>query len=353
VIVVGKLEYDTPGEVEVLTVPKPSSRLMRFLWQPWRCLWAMRWHRTDIIHFHDAEMLITLPLAKLWWWRSRFIYDVHEDFANILLVKDWLPLWIKPVVRVLTHAMEKGLASLADAIVGVTPPLVDKFGNQRRITAYNYTSRAFFEQAEKAIRKPQKRKFDLVHIGTLNLRRAVFLADTIREFHQLRPSARSLVIGVSPDSEAADKIEATMRLRIPDGCVLLGRTPHEELPGLLANAKVGLDVHPWLWSNLKVALPVKVCEYMAAGCAVVASALPVLNQILQEAGVDATSITLIEGGDPIDYAKAIVRMVEAIESGADPGAGLREVALKHMVWEGEAVKIAQLYLKILEKICAT
>lgn len=38
VTVVGKLEHGTPGEVAVLRVPKPLSRLMRFVWQPWRCL---------------------------------------------------------------------------------------------------------------------------------------------------------------------------------------------------------------------------------------------------------------------------------------------------------------------------
>jgi glycosyltransferase involved in cell wall biosynthesis len=92
---------------------------------------------------------------------------------------------------------------------------------------------------------------------------------------------------------------------------------------------------------------------MAAGCAVVSSAMPVLNQILQKAGADAASITLIEGGDPVDYAQAAVRLVEAIERGADPGTNLREVALKNMVWEGEAAKIAQLYLEISGKICAT
>src|SRR5262249_41620890 len=42
VTVVGKLEHSTPAEVTVLAVPKPSSRLIRFLWQPWRCLWAAR-----------------------------------------------------------------------------------------------------------------------------------------------------------------------------------------------------------------------------------------------------------------------------------------------------------------------
>ena len=37
----------------------------------------------------------------------------------------------KPLVKKLTDTVEKGLALLADAIVGVTPPLAEKFHKQR------------------------------------------------------------------------------------------------------------------------------------------------------------------------------------------------------------------------------
>jgi glycosyltransferase involved in cell wall biosynthesis len=346
VTVVATINPGAVAQVPVLAVPRPLSRFTRFLLQPWRCLWAARQLDADIIHFHDAEMLMTLPLAKLWWRRSKFVYDVHEDFANLMLVRDWLPVWAKPVVRVLTNATEKGLALLADAIIGVTPPLADKFSNREKVVAYNYISRDFFERAAIAKREPRDREFDLVHLGTLNIQRASFLAKTIHEFHRLRPSARSLIIGAPPDAERI------LKKSIPDGCVILGATAHDEIPALLGNARVGLDLHPWLGRHLEVALPVKVCEYMAAGCAVVSSSMPVLDQILEETKADSETIRTIKGGEPIDYARPAVELVEAIEKGADPGQKLRELALKHMLWEKEAAKIAQLYLRLVEKKCA-
>jgi phenylacetate-CoA ligase len=345
VIVVGRCDGPRPAEVKIVVVTKAATRLGRFLAQPWRCLWAARKLAADIVHFHDAELLITLPLAKLWWRRAKFIYDVHEDFANLMLVRDWLPGPIKPAVKMLTHIMEKALALFADAIVAVTPPLANKFRNRERIVGYNYVSRKFFDLAAECGRKAQLREFDLIHLGTLNSKRAVFLAETLGEFHRLRPGARSLVVGVSPE------IEKIMRQRIPGGCTLIGKLPYDKIPGLLGNAKVGVDVHPWLGPHLKVALPVKVCEYMAAGCAVVSSSMPVLDHVVNDAATHLDALKLIEGGMPLDYARAAVELIEAMENGAQPGSQLRQWALEHMVWEREAVKIGQLYLRLLGKPC--
>ena len=291
-------------------------------------------------------MLLTLPLAKLWWPKTKFIYDVHEDFANLLLIRDWLPVWLKPIVRFLTDKIEKGLAALADAIVAVTPPLLNKFGNKTGITAFNYVSRAFLDQARCSARAAGEREFDLVHLGSLNLERGLFLADIIREFHGMKPSARSMVIGIPPELKQA------MQSRVPDRCILLGKTPHQEIPKLLGNSKVGLDVHPWTAPHLEVALPVKVCEYMVAGCAVVTSAMPVLRETLARAGANG-EVTLINGGTPRDYADAAFRTIQAIRAGADPGARLAQLASDHLTWEGEAKKIGDLYLQLLGKPCAT
>lgn len=346
VTLVGKLEKGRVGDVRTLTIRPASSRPARFLGQPWRCLWAARRETPDIVHFHDAEMLTVLLVAKLRWPRARFVYDVHEDFANLLLVRDWLPVWARQPLRLLTDTSEKVAALLADAIVAVTGPLEDRFWNRRKISAYNFVSRDFLDEAARSSRPPRLREFDLVHLGTLSAARAAFLGETIRTLHELRPNARSLVIGVSPHDESI------LEPVVPAGCTLLGRRPYDEIASLLGNAKVGLDVHPVLGRHLRVALPVKVCEYMAAGCAVVSSAMPVLSRILADSGADESMITIIEGGEPDDYARAIAQRLEAIEAGADPGTRLRELASRSMTWEGELEKIARLYLELLGRPCA-
>ena len=299
------------------------------------------------MHFHDAEMLAILPVARLLWHRARFVYDVHEDFANLMLVRDWLPGPAKPLVRSLVNLCEKSLARLAHGIVAVTPPLAEKFPHGARVVAFNYATADVFDEAARQSREPSNRKYDLVHLGTLNRRRAAFLARVLQAFHARRPAARSLVLG------ADERVLEGLPVPLPAGCEVVGQVPFDRVAGFLGDSKVGIDVHPWLSPHLLPALAVKVCEYMACRCAVVASSMPVLETVLAGARLD-DAIVRIRGGEPEDYADAAVRLVEAIASGQTPGDRLREFALARMNWDGESRKIAAFYLALLgRRPCAT
>jgi glycosyltransferase involved in cell wall biosynthesis len=341
VTVVGKLTQGKPGDVAILQLPAARSRLLRFTLQPWRCFWAARKYRPDIVHFHDAELLAILPAAKLWWRRTKFVYDVHEDYANLMMIRDWIPRALKPLVRRLVNVFEKMLARFADGIVGVTPPITAMYRQPHKTSLYNFISASFFDRAERSARPPRGRTYDVVHLGSLNRRRAEFLANTLREFHQLRPEARSLIVG------APDVMLDFLKERVPGGCDLRGKVPFAEVPDHLGNAKVGIDVHPWLLPHLLPALPVKVCEYMACGCAVVTSTMPVLDRLLAESGADPGAIVTIVGGNPKRYAEATLELVRLIDAGADPGGSLRAIARRHMSWESEAGKLVTLYRELV------
>jgi len=148
-----------------------------------------------------------------------------------------------------------------------------------------------------------------------------------------------LIIGARPE------IAALLEGSLPENCTILGHTGYDDVPALLGNSRVGLDVHPWAEPHLKVAVPVKVCEYMAAGCAVVCSSMPVLDSILVMAGA-VSDLTLLDGGTAAEYAQGILKTLSAIDSGDDPGAKLRDMAYEHISWEGESQKIASLYLDL-------
>ena len=248
----------------------------------------------------------------------------------------------------MTATCEKLLARLAHGVVAVTPPLAEAFPHRHKVSAMNFPTAEFLDVAGAARKDPPHRTYDFVHLGTLNERRALFLAEMAREFHTMRPGSRSLIVGTS------NEILEFLRGRLPEGCQLQGMVAHDEVPRLLGDARVGIDVHPWLDRHLQPALAVKICEYMAAGCAVVASWMPVLADILGRSSSSSTGVTIIRGGAPGDYAAAVSGFLDRIDAGEDPGEGARQFATGHMRWEPEAMNIATLYRALLrDSPCVT
>jgi glycosyltransferase involved in cell wall biosynthesis len=300
------------------------------------------------VHFHDAELLWSLPVAKLLWPRAKLIYDVHEDFGNLMMIRDWLPKASRPAVRAVTQFCEKLLVRLTDGVVAVTGPLAAHFPFVPSVTVHNFATSAFFDQAAKWSRPPLEREFAIVHLGTLSPPRAKFLGAVLRHFHVLRPQMRSLVIGIEGD------VVRAAAGGLPGQCEVVGKVPFDRVPELIGNAAVGIDIHPWLLPHLLPALAVKVCEYMACGCAVVASSMPVLDRMMKDSGLGPDSMVRIQGGRPEDYAQATVDLLDAMERGDDPGSRLRAFARQRMNWKGEAERLAIFYRGLLdEQPCAT
>ncbi len=158
---------------------------------------------------------MVLPLARLWWPRARFVYDVHEDFAELMMIRDWLPDRLKPVARTLTDRSEKLLSRLAHGIVAVTPPLATPFPHVRKVSAMNFPTADFFEGAAAASRRGGARRFDIVHLGTLNRRRAAFLSEVLTRMRQALPEMRSLVRRSIPGDTGISRRPCPGRVRAP------------------------------------------------------------------------------------------------------------------------------------------
>lgn len=343
VTVVGMMDgADPPDGIPIIRLKLNRSRFRRFFIRPWQCLWASRKLKPDIIHFHDAELLQTVPLAHIIWPGVKIVYDAHEDFSNLILIREWLPASVKIPLKRAIDFLEKSMAGWVDGVVSVTEPLTNRFKHRFRTPAHNFVSKNFIAAAGETLRKPGERKYDLAHLGAISTERAGFLMKVLKGFHQSRPQARSLIIGV-PDYLKGFFQDA------PGNCEVMGQAPYSQIPSLLTDCRVGIDVHPELKPHLKPALPVKVIEYMCCGCAVVTSPMPVLESIAEKYSIPQKSFKIVRSGEPEDYVQAVLHQLEAIDNGVDLGAPLRELTITDLNWESEANRIADLYLTILNR----
>jgi len=318
------------GEIErvrITTLSRCRNRLERFAWRPFQCFWAARGPGKRMLILHDAELLFWAPLVKLctgW----RIIYDVHEDFPQLMLRRSWIPSSLRQGISNSIALLERCCSLACDGIIGVTEVLADAFHHRRRTAIYNLPSRSFITEAATKSRPLADREYALVHLGTLSEERMEFLCEILAMLWQRQPDARVLIVGVRPDQEL------TLKQRLPaEQATVIGKIDYQHVAELLGSACIGLDIHPILYPHLRCAVPVKVFEYMAAGCNVVTSYLPELHRLLGSEG--AEHVVTITTPSVERFCDEIIRLLKDPESMALHRAALMQLVSERWNWEHE------------------
>jgi glycosyltransferase involved in cell wall biosynthesis len=131
------------------------------------------------------------------------------------------------------------------------------------------------------------------------------LADVLARVAEARPHARWLLIGDGPLRHLVD--DAVARHGLAERVTLPGLVPHAEMPAYLAACDILVSPHGRQADGGEFfGSPTKLFEYMAAGRAIVASAV---GQIA-EALVDEQSALLVPPDDADALGAAIVRLVD-------------------------------------------
>lgn len=87
----------------------------------------------DIYHFHDPELIPTgLKLKKK---GRKVIFDSHENTTQLIKSKYWIPKLLRNFISYAYMNYEKYAIRRFDAVISVTPSIVDKF---KKITNSSY-----------------------------------------------------------------------------------------------------------------------------------------------------------------------------------------------------------------------
>jgi glycosyltransferase involved in cell wall biosynthesis len=159
-----------------------------------------------------------------------------------------------------------------------------------------------------------------VFAGTL---RAWHGAETIAEAWALlgRDAPRLLIVG---DGHGRELLESA-------GAHVTGAVPHARVPGLLAQAQIGLA--PYARAAPDYFSPLKLFEYLAAGLATVAADLPAVRAIVSE-----REAMLVPRGDAAAFAEAVAALADAGRRARLGAAGRALVAAEH-TWDRRAHRI--------------
>ena len=125
--------------VHILGVSLPKGRLKRMLNLDAVYKKALEVDAA-VYHFHDPELMrIGLKLQRK---GKKVVFDSHEDVPQQLLTKEYLPFWSKRPLSAIYAAIEKRCLRQYDALVSVTPSIVERLEkiNPKTVMVTNYPS---------------------------------------------------------------------------------------------------------------------------------------------------------------------------------------------------------------------
>jgi len=339
-VVIGPREGDaTVAGVPIRAIHRPTCRSWRILSAPWRALAVARRVPADVLHFHDPELLPAALLAK-WFMGRAVVFDAHED-VSLFGLKDWMPRLCRRLACGIMEVFHRFCARRMDGVVVPTRLLHEKYERwaRRVVTFANFPPPAALAERDRAWQPTDRRRNEVVHLGTLRVARIDFLLAVARRFLERHPDWSMTLMGMHPAALAYFERTAPPDLRGRlTGC---GQMPHPEVIACLCRARVGVNYHPLASEQVRVAIPAKVFEYLACGLPVVTTRLPLLTELL----ADCPAVRWAE--DDVDaYAEALAELAGRADLAQVADAG-RRFGDGRFRCEGEAERLAAMYREML------
>lgn len=281
--------------------------------------------RAHIIYTRDMFLGAGLRLARP---RARLVYEVHQMHHS--RVGRWLQGWLarRSCVVALTGPMAARLTAL---------------GASRVMVAHDGFRAGRF--ADLPARADARAALGLApglflvgYIGrlhTLNMPKGLdTLVEALSRAAQVGVSADLLLVGGPDEGIAAVRAQWSALGLDLARLHAVGQVPPDDVPSHLAALDVGVLPLPWTEHFAYFASALKLFEYMAAGCTVIASDLPGTAEVVR----DGESALLVPPGDAGALAGAIRRLH------ADPAlrerlAGRARAAASQYTWDARAARI--------------
>jgi glycosyltransferase involved in cell wall biosynthesis len=157
-----------------------------------------------------------------------------------------------------------------------------------------------------------------------------------------RPDARLVLVG---DGQTRPSVAETVtKAGMGHAVIMTGKIAHSQVPEMLSIADVAVVPSAPLTAGLGgTGTPLKLFEYMAAGKAVVATALNEAAEVIRD-GQDGL---LVQPGDVNKFAEATLKLINDPKERRRLGQNARARAVKQYSWENYTKQLEEIYFKIV------
>ena len=251
-----------------IAIPRAVGRRRFAAWRAARARIADAASAADLLLIHDPELLVVVPWRTLRRLHVPVVWDVHEDLPAALAVKAWLP---RPLRRVLVPAV-RGIERMAERRAVL---LLAESAYAERFRGTHPTVLNLPPVPAELPDAPRARQ--AVYVGSIT--RARGLDAMLAMAPRLAQHGIALrLIGEAQSAEDRERILATPNVSWH------GALPNAEALAEVAGSMVGLALLADL-PNYRHSMPTKILEYMANGCVVVTTPLPLARTVVGDDGV--------------------------------------------------------------------
>lgn len=321
-LLMGNVKDEIIGNLHIVGVKLPTSRMKRMITlKP--VLKKMIEIDADVYHFEDPELL---PLrGKLQKLGKKVIFDSHENFEELILTKIWIPRIIRRPLSWLFGKYQKKSLPKFDAVISVTPFIVDRFKKYNPNT-YQVTNYPILQP----FHDNRKWRKSVCFAGAIMWE---WMHDNIIE--SLGKTDAKYYLAGGDNTEYFEKLKS---LKNWNKVEYVGALPHDKVQDFLQQHSAAMHVSSYNDPNTgykEGTLGVnKLFEYMGAGVPIITSAHKVWKEIIDKyhCGI------CVDPEDSNDIADAINTLVNNPEQAKQMGDNARKAAEQEFNW-GEQEKI--------------
>jgi len=282
----------------------------------------------DIYHFHDPELL---PYALRFKRKGKtVIFDSHENTAEAILEKFWIPLWLRKIIHVIYYHYQKHVCRAIDCTIVATEnmaPYFEKFS--KKVEAI--TNFPILEKAE----MPDYSSRSVVFAGGIskqwNHENIINALETIPNSHYiLMGPVRNDYLNQLKECHAWKNVE------------YLGIISHSEVSDELKKAAVGVAVLSYGHNtDYKVGTMgnTKIFEEMMAGLPVVCTDFQLWKDFIERyhCGI------CVDPNNVDEIRQAIKTLIDDPKLAMEMGKNGRFAVEKEFNWTVEEKKLVELY----------
>ncbi len=320
--------------VKVIALPKAKNRAKRIL-GTCRVLKLALKQKAQIYHFHDPELLPIGLLLKVLT-KSKIVYDVHEDYAQTLLRKSWVPRILRRLVSCFYTGFVKSSNPFINQYIAATPTISLRYSNNKVSVINNYPILKMF--------KPEyESNFShatLIYVGILTRARGIGEIVQAMEYLDKRLNLKLTLLGSFEDSAFEGEVKGLRGFELVD---FPGQKTTSTAWRIMVEATIGLVCFRPVPEHI-YALPNKLFEYMASGLPVVASNFPLWKEIIEGNKCGLTVNPL----EPKEIAEAAEYLIDHPREAKEMGENGRKAVLEKYNWENESKKLISIYKDLLK-----